>query len=552
MAVNKVVMNTANGAETLIDLTADTVTPSTLAEGVTAHDASGEVITGTMPTTNVLYTVQTLTEEQKAQARANIGVTVPTKTSELENDSGFLTELELTPEQLEEITEAVVESQTINPADSVEWLNENGDTSKKYVLPDGYIYAYTKKHLFKEHNANYGTGYLNANATGTWGNEKIEVAGTTTGMWASPLIRIDTSVISPVGNPQGSRVVISGLDKLVKVYHSPVRILYYDSTGKQIYALANTQLPEIGSVEEIALPVSVNLKSTSTFADANWAKVYAVRVVLGIKTTSITASDVANLKVNIPALNANEEVEDWFSTGVSYVPSDNSEAIKNLQDDVDYLMREVGNFSIKSDTIWYAIGDSITAGYGVGLENAWYSYVKKINGYADNSTNLGISSIGFVRADLNYGKTIRNVVDENNFANCNLVTVAVGINDWTEVHSIEDVKTEMRYCFSKILADNPYCKIVFIAPFNTAKFGTIDTNWAMGYSGGNTTGGALRQFIDQQISVCEEYGVQVIDLSTCGVINRYNIQTVLYDNLHPNADGHRAIGKELARRITFA
>jgi lysophospholipase L1-like esterase len=52
MAVNKVVYNTENGAETLIDLTRDTVTPETLAKGVTAHDASGNVITGTMPTGN--------------------------------------------------------------------------------------------------------------------------------------------------------------------------------------------------------------------------------------------------------------------------------------------------------------------------------------------------------------------------------------------------------------------------------------------------------------------------------------------------------------------
>lgn len=34
--------------ETLIDLTADTVTADTLAEGVTAHSADGEVITGRM------------------------------------------------------------------------------------------------------------------------------------------------------------------------------------------------------------------------------------------------------------------------------------------------------------------------------------------------------------------------------------------------------------------------------------------------------------------------------------------------------------------------
>ena len=42
MAVNKV---EAFG-ETLIDLTSDTVTPETLAEGATAHTASGEQITG--------------------------------------------------------------------------------------------------------------------------------------------------------------------------------------------------------------------------------------------------------------------------------------------------------------------------------------------------------------------------------------------------------------------------------------------------------------------------------------------------------------------------
>ncbi len=48
MAVNKVVMNTENGEETLIDLTSDTVTPETLAEGETAHNAAGEEITGTM------------------------------------------------------------------------------------------------------------------------------------------------------------------------------------------------------------------------------------------------------------------------------------------------------------------------------------------------------------------------------------------------------------------------------------------------------------------------------------------------------------------------
>lgn len=46
MAVNKVVVNTENGAETLIDLTEDSVTSETLVKGVTAHDASGNIIVG--------------------------------------------------------------------------------------------------------------------------------------------------------------------------------------------------------------------------------------------------------------------------------------------------------------------------------------------------------------------------------------------------------------------------------------------------------------------------------------------------------------------------
>ena len=78
MAVNKVVMNTENGEQILVDLTGDSVTPETLAEGATAHDASGNMIVGEMqtttPTTAVLYTEQTLTDAQKAQARKNIGL----------------------------------------------------------------------------------------------------------------------------------------------------------------------------------------------------------------------------------------------------------------------------------------------------------------------------------------------------------------------------------------------------------------------------------------------------------------------------------------------
>ena len=46
MGINKVVVND----EVKQDLTADTVSPSTLALGITAHDKSGEQIVGTFDT----------------------------------------------------------------------------------------------------------------------------------------------------------------------------------------------------------------------------------------------------------------------------------------------------------------------------------------------------------------------------------------------------------------------------------------------------------------------------------------------------------------------
>jgi hypothetical protein len=48
MASNPYVNRVEYAGSTLIDLTGDTVTPETLAKGVTAHDASGAPITGTM------------------------------------------------------------------------------------------------------------------------------------------------------------------------------------------------------------------------------------------------------------------------------------------------------------------------------------------------------------------------------------------------------------------------------------------------------------------------------------------------------------------------
>lgn len=67
MGINKIVLNTDEGDRVLVDLTGDSVTPETLAEGVTAHDKSGEAIIGTMKAEENLNTVLTEQEELIAE-----------------------------------------------------------------------------------------------------------------------------------------------------------------------------------------------------------------------------------------------------------------------------------------------------------------------------------------------------------------------------------------------------------------------------------------------------------------------------------------------------
>lgn len=100
MAVNKIVF----GNETLLDLTADTVSADKLAEGITAHDKSGEIITGTntfdSDTSNATVAVAEILEGKTAYARGvkvtgtmpnrgGINSTISEKTDEVAIQQGY-------------------------------------------------------------------------------------------------------------------------------------------------------------------------------------------------------------------------------------------------------------------------------------------------------------------------------------------------------------------------------------------------------------------------------------------------------------------------------
>lgn len=108
----------------------------------------------------VRYVAQNLMEAQKAQARANIGATA---------------------------------GEDVVFADSAEWLAENGDTSKKYVLPDGYIYNWTSSTVTTPHDANAGsTEYVRFNNRPA-ANAAMSENAANAGYYSTPPIEIDNT-----------------------------------------------------------------------------------------------------------------------------------------------------------------------------------------------------------------------------------------------------------------------------------------------------------------------------------------------------------------------
>lgn len=237
---------------------------------------------------------------------------------------------------------------------------------------------------------------------------------------------------------------------------------------------------------------------------------------------------------------------------------------ENWENDVFWVVTELKNDTLITN--WFALGDSITQGYysedgvlkGITPNNYPY-YVALFNGY--NVTNYGVGGSGYVHNGTVDDKlNAKDKVDTIDFSNCDLATLAWGVNDWHYNCQIGNINTSikgdntlvgnMKYVIEKILSDNPKTKIVVILPQNSSSFGgDFETNWGLGTS--LETSGTLQDVIDAEIDVCEYYGIQYIDQTKNGIVNRYNIQSLLPDGLHPAIDGYLQMAKYLSKQILF-
>ena len=412
MAVNKVVMNTENGEEILMDLTNDTVTPSALAEGETAHDKSGALIVGTATpvqlvqelgeredavvsqkvVTQRLNDMNTLlggginvannnANEAKNKAEQALtkadAIVVPTLLSQLSGDSthrlvtdvekqawnnkvdksNIVQELGTDPNAVmsqKAITDEFAKRGQLAPeyANSIE---ECTDTTKMYVLPDGYIYAYMLTKVQQD-------GYTN-------------LADPSSVDWLTDKRFSTSSISDEVGGiitnyiscKKGDTVRVKGLNITTTLGGSRVRIRSYKGTSKidngglTAYAICNSGN---GSGESGGITTVILTEGTNSTTNAELDRGFDSIRLNGVLMSGYTVNDVI--------ITVNEEIGEgisvdayaWANTGLAFVSADYGDRISNLEN----VLEEQGNIL---DDLESAVSTLTTD--GVDVPSYWLS-----------------------------------------------------------------------------------------------------------------------------------------------------------------------------------
>lgn len=262
---------------------------------------------------NVLYTPQTLTDEQKAQARENIGAA----------SEGYV----LTETDKDEIKEAVkAEVPLIKTPEQPTFVNsveECTDPEKIYVLPDGYMYA---------HGTKYVKQYTNLLPT---------------------LTDVDGSIYNGVGCKDNVRIAWdTGLETdnvdffstgfIPLTVEDTLRIRgvkWHDTWGDDLVVLYDNTKTRIDSTNSkssyFVKDENGDVVSSTKFTNTNMAYVRFSFYVAG------ATPDFSSIIITVNEEIIEGEVEGFHNTGLVYQPIDYEDRIIKLEDGVAELKEEV-------------------------------------------------------------------------------------------------------------------------------------------------------------------------------------------------------------------
>lgn len=345
-----------------------------------------------------------------------------------------------------------------------------------------------------------------------------------------------------------------------------------------------------GACEANTQNVQTLTDSVSTLTDSVSALTEDCRE--SLETVAEFSGQCAANKDDIAALNTRCENIDNDLNAATQTANKNKTDLSTLSGKHDALAAEVEELAESVDLVtrpsvrWCAMGDSITYGYTSAFSSgqtpnginrgshkylpaeAWVAKLAALNNW--DAANKGVSNTGWVHHNDNKTDAAWNKAAEIDFSSYDIVTLAFGINDWgynETLGTMEDSYASpttiiggMRKTIETIIASNPYCKIFVITPLNRLGNYMTDSdgnpvylqesyNWALGLK--KTKAGTLEDVFNGIKSVCDYYGVEMIDMTHSSVVNRKNLHTLLPDYVHPSTAAHTALARELSAKINF-
>jgi lysophospholipase L1-like esterase len=230
----------------------------------------------------------------------------------------------------------------------------------------------------------------------------------------------------------------------------------------------------------------------------------------------------------------------------------------------DYVHDDDLHYTIDKNKMFIA-GDSITAGYpytsGISRPNyydpdiKWGNQVARRLGF--DVTFGAQTGAGWIFRPGGTGNYAISIADNTDFSNYDTVVFAFGTNDYGNdipLGTLNDmyptnntVCGSMNYVINKIYTDNPKAVVIISSPINRADKGTKASNF--GYGTENAEGYTLLQLVNKMKELCETNGICFIDNSK-SLFNKFTLENLLMDNLHPSPYGYKLLGSYLSTRIS--
>ncbi len=228
--------------------------------------------------------------------------------------------------------------------------------------------------------------------------------------------------------------------------------------------------------------------------------------------------------------------------------------------DFIFLLLSFWPLSCKKDYLhWYSVGDSITfqngRKYSLGNEKGiqaigYQNFIidKIANTRSVKLKNCAYSSLPLTCPDSE--ETILAKLKDVSFKNANLVTIALGTNDFRQSIELGTIGIIDSFTFyggleiliRNIKISNKKCNIILMTPIRRNKDG-IDSKFV------NKKGKRLIDYCNAIKNVGNFYDIQVIDTYNNPWITEFNIDQYTIDGLHPNNLGYSKIGLQMLAEI---